>query len=556
MKNHKKNNSSTLIAIISCLLIVGIVVVSCLFASGKNKVSYTLEINGDNSVVVYKGNAYNDPGARAYDSENNDLSSEVSIINNVNTNKTGKYEITYTLGDMSVKRIVRVIDKPGDSNSQQSGDTSENNQKTGETVITLKGEETVYIDLYGNYKEEGFTAVDSKDGNIKKKVKVTHNVDNSTPGVYEVVYTVKNSSGITTSVKRQIIVMNIKMTLSIVNSGYTNGNVGIKADIVDEYFDYLVLPNGQTVVSKNYTYNVSENGTYKFKLMNKHGAVREAEIEVKNIDREVPSGSCVVDHNKNGSFITINASDVSGISKYGYNNKMYTSNKIILNKYIDTAEVVAYDNAGNSNKINCRVLAMKDELFVDTSHYTDMTGFNVYDVKITSVDLTNLGCNFTYTSGSGRYVPSILVHQKIGKEFHGILNNVCKYVNKTPWLNEIQTAGAYVDRPNIGTDYHAIGLAIDLNNEWTYTFNGKKYRPYPDQGEWTWHVYNEFICEVCDGKEDCQYNVNYVIWKRYFEGNGWCWYGNKAGIGFDPMHYELRVNNDCGPIRTETVSCN
>ena len=63
------------------------------------------------------------------------------------------------------------------------------------------------------------------------------------------VYTAKNSSGITTSVKRQIVVMNVKMTLSVLNTGYTNGTVGIKADIVDEYFDYLVLPNGQTVVS-------------------------------------------------------------------------------------------------------------------------------------------------------------------------------------------------------------------------------------------------------------------------------------------------------------------
>ena len=41
----------------------------------------------------------------------------------------------------------------------------------------------------------------------------------------------------------------------------------------------------------------------------------------------------------------------------------------------------------------------------------------------------------------------------------------------------------------------------------------------------------------------------------YFEGNGWCWYGNKSGIGFDPMHYEIRVNNDCGTIRSEKVSC-
>lgn len=356
MKNHKKSNgSSNLIAIISCLLIVGIIVISCFLGSGKNNISYTLEINGDNSVVVYKGNAYNDLGAKAYDSEQNDLSAEVSVINNVNTNKTGKYEITYTLGDMSVKRIVRVIDKPGENNSQQSGETQKNNQNTGETVITLKGEETVYIDLYGNYKEEGFTAVDSKDGNIKKKVKVTHNVDNSTPGVYEVVYTAKNSSGITTSVKRQIVVMNVKMTLSVLNTGYTNGTVGIKADIVDEYFDYLVLPNGQTVVSKSYTYDVSENGTYKFKLMNKHGAVREAEIEVKNIDKVAPVASCSAEYRGGKTIIKVDASDNVGVKKYVTSGKTYTTNTLTVDSLVTNNTVYVYDAAGNEASTNCIV---------------------------------------------------------------------------------------------------------------------------------------------------------------------------------------------------------
>ena len=356
MKNHKKSNgSSNLIAIISCLLIVGIIVISCFLGSGKNNISYTLEINGDNSVVVYKGNAYNDLGAKAYDSEQNDLSAEVSVINNVNTNKTGKYEITYTLGDMSVKRIVRVIDKPRENNSQQSGETPENNQNTGETVITLKGEETVYIDLYGNYKEEGFTAVDSKDGNIKKKVKVTHNVDNSTPGVYEVVYTAKNSSGITTSVKRQIVVMNVKMTLSVLNTGYTNGTVGIKADIVDEYFDYLVLPNGQTVVSKSYTYDVSENGTYKFKLMNKHGAVREAEIEVKNIDKVAPVASCSAEYRGGKTIIKVDASDNVGVKKYVTSGKTYTTNTLTVDSLVTNNTVYVYDAAGNEASTNCIV---------------------------------------------------------------------------------------------------------------------------------------------------------------------------------------------------------
>ena len=200
-----------------------------------------------------------------------------------------------------------------------------------------------------------FTAVDSKDGNIKKKVKVTHNVDNSTPGVYEVVYTAKNSSGITTSVKRQIVVMNVKMTLSVLNTGYTNGTVGIKADIVDEYFDYLVLPNGQTVVSKSYTYDVSENGTYKFKLMNKHGAVREAEIEVKNIDKVAPVASCSAEYRGGKTIIKVDASDNVGVKKFVTSGKTYTTNTLTVDSLVTNNTVYVYDAAGNEASTNCIV---------------------------------------------------------------------------------------------------------------------------------------------------------------------------------------------------------
>ena len=176
-----------------------------------------MSLNGDVDVVLYKGNNYNDLGAVLIDENNNDLSNQILVDNKVNVNLVGNYEIIYSFGDISVKRIVKVINKPKISEQSISSDN-----KKGETKITLNGSDTVYIDLYGNYKEEGFSAIDSVDGNIKKKVEITHNVDNKTPGVYEVVYSVKNSAGITTTAKRNIIVMDLKINLSLVNTNYTN----------------------------------------------------------------------------------------------------------------------------------------------------------------------------------------------------------------------------------------------------------------------------------------------------------------------------------------------
>ena len=135
------------------------------------------------------------------------------------------------------------------------------------------------------------------------------------------------------------------------------------------------------------------------------------------------------------------------------------------------------------------------------------------------------------------------------------MTNVCKYINNSSWINELQTAGAYVNRENTGYDYHAVGLAVDLNNEWSYTKDGVTYKPYATMGYWAWHNYNKFVCNVCDGREDCKYNVNYIIYKRYFEGNGWCWGGNWGVEHFDPMHYEIRKDNKCVIGRKQKISC-
>ena len=111
---------------------------------------------------------------------------------------------------------------------------------------------------------------------------------------------------------------------------------------------------------------------------------------------------------------------------------------------------------------------------------------------------------------------------------------LCRYSKKnSSFYPRIQTAGAYASKGGAHTE----GRAVDLNNLWSYTANGTTYKPYSSQGIAAFNKYTKFICEVCNGKEDCKYNVNYQLYKNVLQNRGWCWGGNWGSSIFDPMHF-------------------
>ena len=348
---NKNNNILLKNILIPTIFIILIILFAWIIGTNSGN-SYSLTLNGESRVTIYKGSIYNDPGVLAYDDNNNDLSSDVEVSGSVNTKRAGKYIITYKLDDLTITREVNVVER---QNGSSTNNSSNSEKKHGETKLTLKGRDTVYLDLYTSYDEEGFTAIDSVDGNLHSKVKITHNIDNKTPGTYHIVYSVKNSAGITTTIKRTVVVMKVDMTLSLSNYEYTNQSVGIKVEVSDEYFDYLVLPNGTSVASKTYLYNVSQNGTYKFKLVNKHGVVREADIKVENIDKTAPSVQCSASFSNNRTTVSINASDNVAVSRYVINGKSYSTNVVSLDSLVTNNNVSAYDSAGNVANASCTV---------------------------------------------------------------------------------------------------------------------------------------------------------------------------------------------------------
>ena len=329
----KKNSFKWIIFIgLGCILILGLIFIFI----GRKKVSYYIDLSGNREITIYKGDIYIEPGYTARDSKGNDLTDKVVVNNMIDISTIGTYEIIYTLNNTEVKRIINVLEKP-----------------TGATIMYLKGSTTIYLKVGDTYQEPGYKVIDSVDGNLGDKVTVTGRVDTSKVGTYKLIYSVTNNSGVTTSKQRVIVVMDSNISLTLNNEDYTNKNVNINIYVMDNYFDYLILPNGNKVTSKSYTYEVSDNGEYKFIIYNKLGEKTEKTIRVKNIDKVSPTGSCSGTYGNGKSNITIKSSDNIGIQKYVIDGVSYVSNNITLDREVSSVSVRIYDKALNFKDISC-----------------------------------------------------------------------------------------------------------------------------------------------------------------------------------------------------------
>ncbi len=92
-------------------------------------------------------------------------------------------------------------------NNTETVETSSSNTKdTIAPEIKLNGNEESFVILGKEYKEEGATATDNLEGDISSKIEITGEVNTSEKGNYELTYSVKDSSGNTSEVKRKVAV--------------------------------------------------------------------------------------------------------------------------------------------------------------------------------------------------------------------------------------------------------------------------------------------------------------------------------------------------------------
>jgi hypothetical protein len=203
--------------------IVFLLVVAALFAGCDSKtkrvtsttISDTtppqLILSGDKNITIPFGKSYIEAGFEAIDDIDGDITDKVNITGVVDISKVGKYTLNYSVSDSSgnkssQERVINIVDKIAPN-------------------LTLNGGKNLTIPLNSNFTEPGFSAIDNADGNITNNVVITGSVDTTKVGVYNLEYSIKDSSNNSKSALREV-----KVTT------FANAKLGALADAkVDIY---------------------------------------------------------------------------------------------------------------------------------------------------------------------------------------------------------------------------------------------------------------------------------------------------------------------------------
>ena len=147
-------------------------------------------ISGADDTSIKEGTSF-DPmdGVTAIDTEDGNITKHIKVIGNVNTNKPGKYELTY-----------KVTDKDGNSTTVKRTIIVNSKELHINNLPVIHAEDKT-IEVGDKFNPmTGVTAYDEEDGNITKDIKVIENtVNTSKAGTYKVVYKVTDSNGATTN---------------------------------------------------------------------------------------------------------------------------------------------------------------------------------------------------------------------------------------------------------------------------------------------------------------------------------------------------------------------
>ncbi len=397
-KKNKFNLKYVLISVILFLL-VGVIII--LFNDKKvEENEYYLVLNGNEDIIIEQYSSYNELGFMAYDSKGNDYNSQVQVIGEVNADIAGEYTITYTFGDIVKTRTILVV-----------ADDSQI------TYLVLKGTKVMYLNVGEVYKEPGYLVVDNMEADLTSKVKVVGSVNINAVGSYKIEYSVTNKSGKEFKAERTVIIKDINTNISYSPTNTTRSNVNININVTDNYFDYIVLPDNKKVSSRNSSYQVNENGTYKFIIYSKDGTYKEQEVVINNIDREAPMGSCNASTYRERTEVKVIVNGNEKISGYKYLIGGSSSNYINSNSYkanigkVNRVSVFIKDELGNERELVCSVMDKSAsevrKIYVDSTGKQCLEGFTCYNQynyseKICSTDtcgpISMRGCSATSLS--------------------------------------------------------------------------------------------------------------------------------------------------------------
>lgn len=213
------------------LLITGILLISLALFLAFITSPFAIKLNGKETLTIGINEKFKDPGVKTLI----DLG-DVPVSGKVDTKKLGTYKLEYKYFYTILNRTIKVVDKTS-------------------PVISLNGNAEVNIAIGSKYQELGYTAEDNIDGDLTSEVEVTNNIDYSKEGKYEIVYKVKDKSGNTGEVIREVSV-------------FKNGPLAmsLKDFNLDGYFETTILKETERMDDSyiNETVFYGDSITYNF----------------------------------------------------------------------------------------------------------------------------------------------------------------------------------------------------------------------------------------------------------------------------------------------------
>jgi subtilisin-like proprotein convertase family protein len=320
------------------------------------------------AVTLIVGDIYAEPGYVAIDTEDGDITADVVAVPDVVHNPTlidtsvpgpvGGVQISYDVVDSAgnnadtVYRTVYVLE-----------------QDTTPPVITLNGDNPMYVEQDSSYIEPGATALDDRDGDISAAIVVGGSVNAAVAGSYSVTYNVSDNTGNSaTQVTRTVIVhdTNIPVITLIGSNPLTleKGNT-----FVDPGVTATDNIDGDITASVTRTGTVSSNvvGTYVLNYNVADSAGNNAVMvarQVNVVDTTAPTitllGSSTINHELNITFTDpgatatdpLNDNLTASISVSG------TVNTSVAGTYVLTYSVT--DAAGNAATNVTRTVIVSD----------------------------------------------------------------------------------------------------------------------------------------------------------------------------------------------------
>lgn len=149
-----------------------------------------LELEGDNPLILEKGEAFEEPGYKATHGDK-DVTDKVEVtgVEEIDTDKPGDYEVKYSVEVDDVDDEGKPIKKKQEKIRIV---TVKDDVEEIEHTLTLEvlGANPATLQQGETFVDEGAEA--TRDGeDVSDEIKVTGTVDTNTPGTYEIVYTIK-----------------------------------------------------------------------------------------------------------------------------------------------------------------------------------------------------------------------------------------------------------------------------------------------------------------------------------------------------------------------------